>query len=105
MANIRCLQDTHFIVLSKKDYNNIIGTIEKKMYLDKVNFLRNIPIFAKLTKTSLGKLTYYFNIKKCIRDHFLYKEGDPAEFVYIIRKGDFEITKKIIHTEQKEENI
>lgn len=25
MASIRCLEDTHFAVLSKQDYNNVIG--------------------------------------------------------------------------------
>lgn len=99
MATIRCLKNTHLIVLSKEDYNRIIGTIEKKAYLDRINFLRNIPIFSKLTKTSLGKMTYYFEVKKCIKEHVLFKEGDPADFVYIVKKGEFEITKKVIHTD------
>ena len=30
MASIRCLEDTHFAVLSKQDYNSCLGQIEKK---------------------------------------------------------------------------
>ena len=89
MATVRCLKNTHFIVLSKIDYNRIIGTIEKKAYIDKINFLRTIPVLSLLTKTSLGKLTYQFTNKKCIRDGYLYKEGDPAEYVYIVKSGEF----------------
>lgn len=59
-ATVKCLKNTHFIVLTKDDYNRILGTIEKKALLDKINFLRSIPIFSLLTKTALGKFSYYF---------------------------------------------
>jgi CRP-like cAMP-binding protein len=45
MASIRCLMDTHFAILNKKDFNKVLGTIEKKLYLDKVSFLKNLPFF------------------------------------------------------------
>lgn len=45
MATIRCLKTSHFMVLSKDDYNNVIGKIEKRAYNEKINFLRNIPVF------------------------------------------------------------
>lgn len=89
MASCRCLKNTHFMVLSKNDYNRVIGALEKRAYLDKINFLKNIPIFALVTRTFLGKLTYYFETKKCIKDSFLYKEGEPANYVYIVKKGEF----------------
>ena len=89
MATCRCLKNTHFMVLSKNDYNRVIGALEKKAYLEKINFLKNIPIFSLVTRTFLGKLTYYFEHKKCIKDSFLFKEGDPANFVYIVKKGEF----------------
>jgi hypothetical protein len=50
-------------------------------------------------------MTYYFENKSCIRDSLLYKEGDNADFVYIVKKGEFEATKKILHTGPKGENI
>ena len=33
-------------------------------------------------------MTYYFETKNCIRDAILYKEGDPAEYVYIVKQGE-----------------
>lgn len=79
------MTNSHFMVLSKNDYNRVIGKIERRTYNDKINFLRNIPVFSLLTRTSLGKMTYYFETKNCIRDAILYKEGDPAEYVYIVK--------------------
>lgn len=46
MASIRCLSDTLFAVLSKKDFNKVLGVIEKKKYNDKVSFLRSLPFFS-----------------------------------------------------------
>eukprot|EP00347_Sterkiella_histriomuscorum_P000821 403374386 len=104
-ATIRCLQNSHFMVLTKNDYVRVIGKIERRAYNDKINFLRNIPVFSLLTRTSLGKMTYYFENKSCIRDSFLYKEGDQADYVYIIKSGEFEATKRILHTGPKAEKI
>jgi len=45
MATIRCLKPSHFMVLTKTDYNKVIGKIEKRTYNEKINFLRDIPVF------------------------------------------------------------
>jgi CRP-like cAMP-binding protein len=74
-ASIRCLKVCHFMVLTKKSYNNVIGKIEKKQLYEKINFLKNIPVFHSLTRTSLGKMTMSFFTKQCIKDSYLYKEG------------------------------
>lgn len=50
-------------------------------------------------------MTYYFENKIINRDTLLYKEGDPAEFVYIVKSGEFQATKRIIHTGPKAENL
>ena len=87
MASIRCLQDTHFAVLSKIDFGKVLGTIEKKKYNEKVQFLRSLPYFNQLTKTSLGKLTYQFTDFTTIKNQILYREGDEAEYIYIVKNG------------------
>lgn len=46
MASIRCLTETQFAVLSKKDFNKVLGVIEKKKYNEKVQFLRSLPYFS-----------------------------------------------------------
>lgn len=93
------------MVLSKNDYIKVIGKIERRTYNEKINFLKNIPVFSLLTRTSLGKMTYNFETKMCIRDSILYKEGDEAEYVYIVKHGEFQATKSILHTGPKAEKI
>ena len=44
-------------------------------------------------------------MKTCIRDAVLYKEGDPADYVFIIKSGEFQATKKILHIGPKQNSI
>jgi len=104
-ATIRCLQSCHLMVLTKADYSRVIGKIEKRTYNEKINFLRNIPVFQLLTRTSLGKMTYYFEDIKTIKNAYLYREGDSTDNVYIVKRGEFQVTKRIIHTGPREEKI
>lgn len=84
MANAKCSVPTHFAILGKQDYNRVLGNIEKRALNEKINFLRSIPVFSKLTKTALGKLSYYFTPKKLLKNQMLYRENESAEAVYII---------------------
>ena len=105
MATIRCLKNSHFMVLSKQDYENVIGKIERRAYNEKINFLRDIPVFQFLTRTSLGKMTYYFESKSCVRDAILFREGEEANYVYIVKSGEFQVTKRIVHCNPREDKI
>ena len=62
-------------------------------------------MFHKLTRTFLGKLLLNFKPLKVNKDCYLYKEGDPAERVYIVKEGEFVVTKKQIKKNKQEENI
>ncbi len=60
MASIRCVEDCHFAILSKDDFNRALGAIEKRKYNERIQFLQSLPYFDKLTKNSVGKLSYQF---------------------------------------------
>jgi CRP-like cAMP-binding protein len=85
MASIRTLEDTHFAVLSREDFERSLGQIERKKLNEKIAFLRSLPFFQLLTKTSLSKLTYQFRDIPTIKGQVLYKEGDPADYVYLVK--------------------
>ena len=44
-------------------------------------------------------MTHLLNSKTIPRDGILYKEGDPADFVYIVQNGEFEIFKRLVKVE------
>lgn len=38
MASIKCLEDCHFAILSKEDFNRALGAIEKRKYNERIQF-------------------------------------------------------------------
>jgi len=53
------MQDSHFAVLGKEDFNKSIGKIERNYLNKKIDFLQAIPCFRNWAKNSVGKFTYY----------------------------------------------
>ena len=51
MATIKCIERSHFIVLSKADYNGAIAEIERRKTNEKINFIKMLPVFSKLSRT------------------------------------------------------
>ena len=62
---------------------------------DKVSFLKSLPYFARWTKVSLAKLSYFFHEMTLNRNQFAYRQDEPSARVYLIREGEFEMSKKI----------
>jgi len=83
-ATIRCLENCHFAVLSKQDYEKVLGKKEQALFNKMTDFLRSMPIFMHWTKNALLKLTYYFKKREFQRKQWVYKEGESCENVYIV---------------------
>jgi CRP-like cAMP-binding protein len=43
-------------------------------------------------------MSHLLKLKVAPKDCILYKEGDPADYVYIIQNGEFEVFKKYVKT-------
>jgi CRP-like cAMP-binding protein len=59
-ASIITIENTHFAVINKKDYMRVLAMIHVRKINEKIAFLWSIPIFSKLTKTSLTKFSEPF---------------------------------------------
>jgi len=104
-ATIRCVEDCHFAVMSKDDYEKVLQKIEMKKIQKNIEFMHQLPFFKVWTKTSLSKLQYSFEQRAFIRNQVVFREGEEAAFVYIIRSGDFEVTKRFKKEEVKEVDV
>jgi CRP-like cAMP-binding protein len=94
-ASILCREDSHFAVLSREDYTRILSKAHERMIRAKVDVLIKLPVFRKLSKGALTRLTYFFKIKRFQRKQAVYSAGDPATEVYIVKEGDFQLTKAV----------
>jgi CRP-like cAMP-binding protein len=95
-ATVVCFEDTHFAILSKKDFVRILGNFTNKRFDEMTEFLKKLPIFNGWSMNSLVRLSYLFKIIKYKRGQRLFREGDPADSVFIVKNGEFELTKEIM---------
>ena len=95
MGTTKALTRCHLLVLNKNEWKESEKDIQERKIADKVAFIKQIPLFAKLSHTFLNqKLMPCFQQMDCHRDHFVFKEGEKADKVYIITEGEFACTKQ-----------
>lgn len=57
-------------------------------------FLRKVPLFSELTEIDLDRLFSLAEPVKLKAGDVLMKEGAPSDSMYVVREGEFEITKR-----------
>ena len=82
--------------MNKVDYQNVLDHIDRKK-LEKVkDFFREIPFLKYLPKASFKSLHLSMQKKICHRGQVLASEGEESNRIFIIFKGEFEVSKTIV---------
>jgi len=74
-ATIVCSRNCTFATLHRKDYNDIIGGVQKREMKAKVDFLKQFRMFSQLRTTILEKISYYIKTKSFVRNQKVYSEN------------------------------
>lgn len=72
--------------------------------MENLQFLKRIPLLNSFTYRVLKSMVDKFKPIEKIRFAYLYREGDPAEYVYLVKSGEFKITKKLFFEVKNEHN-
>ena len=91
MAGIRAITDSHFAVLSKGMYENILGIKEQEKLNAITNFFLSTPYFKACSRHTLGKVQYYFIPQHYLKGQQIYKVGDEPKHLYLVKEGEFEV--------------
>ena len=59
--------------------------------------MRQVPWINKWTFSMQKRLVNKFKAETRIRFSYLYREGEPADKVYLIKEGTFLVTKKLVY--------
>ena len=94
-ATIQCVGEVHMAVMSKDNYSKVLMKINTRNQNKVLEFFKSIPALAKNSNSYLKKLEYNFEVRQYIRNQELFREGDPSDTVYLVKTGEFELTKKI----------
>jgi CRP-like cAMP-binding protein len=69
---------------------------------EKIEFLRQYNIFQSLSEVNLSLLSYSMTEETFYRGQVVYQEGvDTIEKIYLIKDGEFELSKQLIRPVKK----
>jgi cAMP-dependent protein kinase regulator len=94
-CTVKALSRVHLLCLSRNDFEKAKNETKRKRTSNLVTFVKKIPLFYNLTRTYLSKLCLKFEFININRDYILFKEGDIADKVFIVKSGEFIVTKKL----------
>jgi len=60
-----------------------------------VNIIKNLPLFYDLDADELNELSKVCELKPYNPGDIIMREGEPGGTLYVIRKGDVKITRKV----------
>ena len=95
-ASAICKEDSHFLVLMKKDYSNLMQKLVTDKKNEMIYFLQSLPAFQKLNKLAISKLTYNIREINFVKGQIVFDEGEPAKEIYIIHDGECKLSKGIV---------
>ena len=84
-----------FLTILNTDYIKTIRKIQKQTKSILKVFLKSLDLFQKCSSRLLDKIIENCSSSTLSKNQVLYKQGDPADFVYFIQKGEFLISQTV----------
>jgi CRP-like cAMP-binding protein len=94
-ATVICDTDCCFGVVSKEDYNKVIGQHSQKLLQTKLAFLELLPIFSGWRRHNIAKLTYSLIEESFVLHKVVFKENEPSDSIFIVRNGEFRLIQTL----------
>ena len=102
---IICSQSTTFAYISLKNFHDICFRYSQAQLELSAKELRQIPSFSDWSQKKLLFLSSCFKLVCLDRHSYLFKEGEPCEFVYIVKTGEVELVKSMPGNAKKPVNF
>ena len=93
-ALIMAKETLHLIVLSKKDYKEILMLAESKKMNEKIEFFAK-HVIKDATRDTVAKYCYAFEKINGTMNQIIYKEGDEVNKFYLVKNGNVLVTFSI----------
>jgi CRP-like cAMP-binding protein len=79
--------------MNKKDYRAVLEKIDAKNNESLMDFFRQIPFMKVLSNKVMKEIKLYVETSRYNLNAMIFYEGMPSDFVFIVKKGQFEVTK------------
>lgn len=92
-STVETLEITICAVIDKETFIRIKTEEVERRTIERVGFLRKLPIFSHLPKKNIMKIIQYFSVQHFIKNQLVYRDKMPADYVYFIENGEFQLSK------------
>lgn len=96
-ATVRAEDQCVIASLEQAYYNKCLQKLHQKRLNKTVDFLMGLDCFQAHSKNAVIKFYYCIEKLKMKRNQKLYIDGKPANKIYIVQKGEFEVQAKLAH--------
>ncbi|KAL4512235.1 hypothetical protein ABPG72_005237 [Tetrahymena utriculariae] len=101
-ATIIAKEDTEFAVLDAEDYIQILKAGEMKKFNRRINFFSS-SLLQNCGREVVLKFSYNFEKQKFEKGQSIFSQLELPKFVYLIKKGTIQISKKVEVNEEIED--
>jgi CRP-like cAMP-binding protein len=94
-VGVEALCPSYLLSLSSDKYIEALSQFESQRTQELMELVTSIPTMKNWTKTSVLKLIRCLEVKTYLRNQTVFQEGDRAEEVYLIKRGEFKFTRLV----------
>lgn len=94
-ATIICSDTCHLASLTRETFTNMLSDYYEQLQEKNLKFLKQVSMFSDWNNPMINQIYYHFTFQESKLNQCIYKEDDPADFIYLIREGEVEISKLI----------
>lgn len=102
-VSLYALKKTFILRIGKDKLRRAIDEFKNRVKNAKLEFLKKVELMRQFTRNSLKNIARMFETRRLHRHQMLYREGDRADKVFFVIKGDLKVTKKIVVIDKKQE--
>lgn len=81
------------ISITMNNFRKVCAQVHRRFLNAEVNYLKQVKYFGLLKKSALNKIAAAMTVKTLHKDNYIFREGDPAHWLYIVSSGEVEIIK------------
>ncbi len=94
-ATVRAETDVEFLVISRGDYNRILGAVTEEQLAEKIKFLHALPAFAGVPASMLRSAAYVLSTREYTRNAVVFKQGEETEEIFFVERGGVKFVREV----------
>lgn len=81
--------------MQKRDYQQVLDNIDRRKIEKLKEFFKQIPLLKLLPRNVINTLHLSVTKVTCLRGQRMCREGDDSLNLFIVTKGEFEVSKLV----------